>query len=255
VAGAIIWSGRRLRERVDRSLRRWLRRHPNVRSGVYLAIELGKAATDTLGHNRSAALTAYERPDPWNYGTSWGKAHLDLNESLIELAASEGRIPRALDIGCGEGWFTERLLSRCRKIVAVDISPVALERARRRCGDAPHVHFERWDLFNGRDLGEFDLVLALGVLELFRRPRAVRRARRRIIESLAPGGQLLVTTTKQNPVVEHAGWSTVLVRGSLEVDRFLRRSGQLEVRAQAESDTHRMTLYRRAASIELGTNG
>jgi SAM-dependent methyltransferase len=145
-----------------------------------------------------------------------------------------------------------RLLSRCREIVAVDISPVALERARRRCGDAPQVHFERWDLFNGRPLGKFDLVLALGVLELFRRPVALRRARRRILESLAPGGQLLVTTTKQNPVVEHAGWSAVLIRGSLQIDRFLRRSGQLQVRAQVESDTHRMTLYRVDSSMPNG---
>jgi 2-polyprenyl-3-methyl-5-hydroxy-6-metoxy-1,4-benzoquinol methylase len=211
---------------------------------VYFAIELREVAADTLGRNRSASLAAYEQPDPWNYGTAWGEAHLELTENLIELAATGGPVTRALDIGCGEGWFTERLLPRCEEVVAVDISPVALERARRRCGDAPNVHFERWNLFNGRSLGEFDLVLALGVLELFRRPWVVRRVRQRVLDTLAPGGQLLVTTTKQNPVVENAAWAAVLVRGSRQVDRFLRASERLEVLAQVESDTHTITLYR-----------
>jgi O-antigen/teichoic acid export membrane protein/SAM-dependent methyltransferase len=254
VAEAIVLSARRLRARVGRGLRSRLRRHPRLRSAVYLAIELRATAADTLGRNRSASLAAYQKPDPWGYGRAWGTGHLELTERLINVATSEGPVHRALDIGCGEGWFTERLLSRCEEVVAVDISPVALERARRRCGGAPHVHFERWDLFEGRSLGEFDLVLALGVLELFRRPRILRRARRRILDTIVPGGHLLVRTTKQNPVVEDAGWSAVLVRGSRPIDRFLRASGRLELRAQEESDTHTITLYRHTSPVRRDGN-
>jgi O-antigen/teichoic acid export membrane protein/SAM-dependent methyltransferase len=246
VAETVVRPIRRLRARVAARLRSRLRRHPRLRSAAYLAIALRETAADTLGRNRSASLAAYEQPDPWGYGTEWGARHVKLTDSLIELAVREGPVRRALDIGCGEGWFTERLLSRSEEVVAVDISPVALERARRRCGGAPHVHFERWDLFEGESLGKFDLVLALGVLELFRRPRLVRRARRRILETLAPGSRLIVTTTKQSPVVENACWSAALVRGSVQVDRFLRASGRLELRAQAESETHTTTLYRLA---------
>jgi hypothetical protein len=92
------------------------------------------------------------------------------------------------------------------------------------------------------------------VLELFRRPRVLRRARRRILDAVAPGGHLLVTTTKQSPVVEHAGWAALLVRGSWQIDRFLRATGQLEVRAQVESDTHTITLYRLANPLRRHGN-
>ena len=58
---------------------------------------------------------------------------------------------------------------------------------------------------------------------------------------------MLVTTTKQNPIVEGARWSAALIRGSRQIDRFLRASGRLELRAQAASDTHTLALYRLAA--------
>jgi O-antigen/teichoic acid export membrane protein len=249
VAAALAHWMRRLRIRMASRLRSRLRRHPRLRSAVYLALALHAAAADTARRNRLGSLAAYDRQaDPWRYGTAWGRRHLELTERLLALAARDGPVKRALDIGCGEGWITERLLPHCEEILAVDISPVALERAWRRCGRAPHVRFERWDLFNGRSLGQFELVLALGVLELFRRPWVLRRARRRILEALAPGGHLLVTTTKQSPIVEGARWSAVLVRGSCQVDRFLRASGRLKVRAQVETDTHTMTLYRLVGS-------
>jgi O-antigen/teichoic acid export membrane protein/SAM-dependent methyltransferase len=238
-----------LEQEIVGSLTGSLRRHERLRSAAYLAIELRDAAADTPRRRRSASLAAYEqRSDPWGYGSEWGPRHLELTERLLTLAASEGRDRRALDLGCGEGWATELLIPRYREVLAVDISEVALERARLRCGDASHVRFERWDIFEGDSLGEFDLVLAMGVLEVFRRPRALQRARLRVMEALAPGGFLLVTTTKQNPLVENARWSAALVRGSRGIDRFLRASGRLERRAQEESDTHALTLYRLADS-------
>lgn len=245
VLKALVRSIKRLRLRTRTVTRRRLRRHRRLRSAAYLVTELGAAATDTRRRNRSASLAAYEqRPDPWGYQTDWGRRHRKLTERLLTVAEREGRVGCALDIGCGEGWITELLIPRYEQILAVDISPVALERAERRSGGAPNVRFERWDVVTGPRLGQFDLVLVMGVLEVFRRPRALRRVRRRILEASAPGGYLLVSTTKQNPVVEGAPWSAVLVRGSRQVDRFLRASGRLEVRAHEESDTHVLTLYR-----------
>src|SRR5579862_4119523 len=39
----------------------------------------------------------------------------------------------ALEIGCSEGVFTEQLASKCASLSAYEISPVAAERARKRC--------------------------------------------------------------------------------------------------------------------------
>ena len=249
VAAALTGWLQRLPARGAAGLRAQARRSHPLRSAAYLATELRAAAADTPRRSKSASLAAYEeRLDPWGYGSEWGPRHLELTERLLTVAASEGRDRSALDIGCGEGWVTELLIPRYEEILAVDISSVALERARLRCGAAPHARFERWDVLEGTSLGEFDLVLAMGVLEVFRRPRALRRARLRILGALAPGGHLLVTTTKQNPLVENARWSASLVRGSRQIDRFLRASGRLERRAIEESDTHALTLYRLADS-------
>src|SRR5205085_4120820 len=125
-----------------------------------------------------------------------------LAESLVEQATAAQPAHRAIDVGCGEGWMTERLARSFAEVLAVDLSPVALARARERCSDFNGVRFANWDLLRDRLLGEFDLVVAMGVLEVFRRPTAVRLARRRVIDLVKPGGHLIVSTTKQSPVVE-----------------------------------------------------
>jgi SAM-dependent methyltransferase len=226
-----------------------LRRVPWLRSAVYLLIHVGTAARDSRARGRCESLAAYaERPDPWGYESAWGAEHLALAERLLRTARGGGRIARAVDVGCGEGWMTQRLLSCCDDVLAVDLSPLALERARQRCAGAGRVRFERWDALRDPPLGDFDVVLAMGVLELFRRPWTLRRVRRCLIEMVAPGGHLLVATTKQSPVVEGARWSRLLVRGSRSIDRSLLAGGELERRGRQESDTHLLTLYRRPPS-------
>src|SRR5918999_2988986 len=66
---------------------------------------------------------------------------------------------RVLDVGCGAGRAALRLQERGHELVAVDISPLAVEVARRRgVLDAREVPFERVDA----SLGIFDTVLMLG---------------------------------------------------------------------------------------------
>ena len=221
-------------------------RFPRLRSTGYFLLDLSAAMLDTPRRNRKGAVAAYEvAPDPWGYGTAWGPRHLGLTERLLDTATGSERFGTAIDVGCGEGWVTERLAPRCAEVLAVDISDTALGRARERCAHAANVRFQRWDLLRDPPLGEFDLVLAMGVFEVFRRPSAMRRVRRRILDMTAPGGHLLVTTTKQSPVTEESRWSSGLLRGGPAIDRFLRESGQLRRRAVEESPTHVLTLYER----------
>src|ERR671914_1855659 len=49
---------------------------------------------------------------------------------LREFVRSLGRVERALDLGCGDGRLTAEL--DAAQLTAADVSPVALERARRR---------------------------------------------------------------------------------------------------------------------------
>ncbi|QBI54341.1 SAM-dependent methyltransferase [Streptomonospora litoralis] len=104
----------------------------------------------------------------------------------------------ALDLGCGEGGDAVWLARRGWRVTAVDISEVALQRARdgaARSGVADRVDTRRHDLAESFPQGSFDLVSAcfLHSREDMPRERILRTAASRV----APGGLLLV--------VGHAG--------------------------------------------------
>lgn len=77
--------------------------------------------------------------DPYRYAESpYERARLDAMQAALAPCV------RALEVGCAEGLFTERLAKLAHEVVALDISPVALDRARRRVGAG--VRFEEADL-------------------------------------------------------------------------------------------------------------
>lgn len=67
---------------------------------------------------------------------------------------------RILDLGCGHGWFADRLRTRGAVVDAVDGSGELLQIARARY---PEVGFRQVDLRNGIE-GDYDVVVALMVL-------------------------------------------------------------------------------------------
>lgn len=103
--------------------------------------------------------------DPWASITprfSYQRLKYDMVASLIP----RGRYRRALDLGCGAGLFSERLVGRADEVVGIDISAVAVEIARTRAWQMPNIHFTQGDL---RDLpatldGSFDLITILDAL-------------------------------------------------------------------------------------------
>lgn len=70
--------------------------------------------------------------------------------------------PRILDLGCGKGAFTNLLAQRGSRVVGVDLSPTAIEKARSRF---PSVEFRATSVDEALEAKEtFDLVTALAVL-------------------------------------------------------------------------------------------
>jgi len=226
--------------------RRMLRRIHWLRSAWYF----GRALADTLWDRSSRSRQEFDgqylqQVDPWGYDTPWGETHLRVTSRFLDVASNGARFRRVLEVGCGEGRITEILADRCDSILAVDISAAALERARQRCSSWSNIQIASWDLRVDAPPGVFDLVLVMGVLECFHSPLVLRAARSRIVEMLAPGGHLLVTSTKQNDVTENAWWGRLLPRGSRHLNGFLARHSSLEVRASATTETHLFTLYRK----------
>lgn len=100
-------------------------------------------------------IDLYRRePDPWHFETS--------DYERAKYKATLGALPRerytnALEIACSVGVFTRLLSERTRSLLAIDVSPDALERARRRCAGRQNVRFERRTMPYDYPEGMFDL--------------------------------------------------------------------------------------------------
>ncbi len=109
------------------------------------------------------------------------------------LVAEVGGLPagRALDVGCGEGADAVWLARRRWQVTALDVSGVALDRARRHARDAgvPVTWLHAGLLEADLPRGGFDLVSAQYPV-LLRTPDAV--AEHTLLDLVAPGGTLLV---------------------------------------------------------------
>ena len=114
------------------------------------------------------------------------------NQRLVEYAAV---LPpgTALDVGCGEGADAVWLAERGWRVTGVDLSPVAIERARAHAGQAGVADRTTWqqhDLLGDAELpGGADLVSAMYIHV----PEdSFDRVYTRIADAVRPGGTLLV---------------------------------------------------------------
>ncbi|MDO4082301.1 class I SAM-dependent DNA methyltransferase [Clavibacter michiganensis] len=111
-------------------------------------------ATPTAAERFDAAYARAE--DPWRVQTRW----YERRKRLATLAAlPDERYGRALEIGCSIGVTTAGLAERVDELLAVDVAPTAVERARVRLADAPHVRLEVRDVGADWPAGAFDLVV------------------------------------------------------------------------------------------------
>lgn len=221
---------------------------PELDAQVLLAHLLGKPRSWVLAHTEApltrerctaleglAARLEAGEPLPYVLGR-WEFFGLDFeltpdvliprpeSELLVERALAWlavkpdlGRPPRAVDIGTGSGCLAVTLAMRAPgvRVAATDLSPAALEVARRnavRHAVAERIEFSCCDLFPGPS-GDFDLVLAnlpyiptrlLQKLPVFMREptlaldgggdglRIIRRLLTEAPDRMAPGGLLLL---------------------------------------------------------------
>ena len=96
----------------------------------------------------------YGKTDPWEYRTTPD----DAKRRMMILAAIPDGVDSIIDLGCGEGFITEKLVAE--RVVGVDVSRKPLK----RCTFKGETY--RIDMFSDdiTILGQFDLVLVTGVL-------------------------------------------------------------------------------------------
>ena len=173
--------------------------------------------------------------DPWRFETSDYEAR--------KYAATLAALPRpryrsALEIGCAIGVLTALLAPRCDALLALDVAERALARARERCQPWPQVSFRQMELPTEYPAGSFDLVL-LSEVGYYWSERDLTLARQQIIDSLQPGGHLLlVHWTEPSPDYPLTGdvVHQEFIDGSSDLLRHL--GGQ-------RAETYRLDLFER----------
>lgn len=156
-----------------------------------------------------------------------------------------------LDLGCSDGLLTEHLARRHRRVVAVDVSKVRLERTRERCHGVSQDRVElRRSLFEEFEpqLGErFDGVVLSCVLEHVAKPAALLA---RAGSWLRPGGKVVVIVPNAGSLHRRAG----VILGHLEKLTDLGAADEaLDHERVYTLDTLRRELRR--AGLTVGTVG
>jgi O-antigen/teichoic acid export membrane protein/SAM-dependent methyltransferase len=207
---------------VYRRLRRLLARVGFLRSGYYLFLAIQEAVMDSPARGRTELNAEFERrEDPWDYAkVSHQRDRIRTEVEILDAVRGSGRFGNALEVGCAEGIFTEMLAPRCESLLAVDISQVALARARQRLCADERVRFAEWDLRVDPLPDTYDLIVMIHALEYIRNPICVRRARTKLVNGLHPGGYLLLGTMKVAEMYENAWWGRYFLRSGKRINTF-----------------------------------
>lgn len=188
---------------------------------------------DTLGRDHFEALYA-ARPDPWRLATS--------DYERAKYAATLAALPRAryargFELGCAMGILTAQLGRRCDDLLAVEPVASALEEARTRNADQPHIRFAA--LFAPGEWcdGTFDLVVLSEVIDYLGAVDVAALAAR-VAASTEPGGDVIL--------VHWVGKKRGAPSGEEASDRFIAEAAPaLAVLRRERNADYRLDLLRR----------
>src|SRR5690242_5116845 len=127
-------------------------------------------------------------PDPWRFSSS------EYEQSKYQRTiASLGdcRFRSGFEAGCSVGVLTRMLAVHCDTLLAVDIVETPLRGARSVCADQSWVRFAQMQIPGQWPTATFDLIVLSEVL-YFLSPADVARAADRVIDTLEPGGVVLL---------------------------------------------------------------
>lgn len=126
--------------------------------------------------------------DPWGFDTSPYEA---AKYDATLAALPRPRYRRAVEVGCANGALTVRLAEVCDALVAVDVAPAALARARARCRALGHVEVARMAVPEAWPGGRFDLAVVSEVGYYLGRPDLARLGER-CAAGVEAGGHLVL---------------------------------------------------------------
>lgn len=139
----------------------------------------------------------WSRGDPWNLGTSV----FEQEKYASQLRLIDGRrYGRALEIGCGNGYFSRQVGALADRVVALDIAPSAIDRARAAGDGGGRIDFRVANVmeYDATREGPWDLVVfseTIPFLGWLYPMFDVAWLATRLLQAAAPGGRLLMCNT------------------------------------------------------------
>ena len=130
---------------------------------------------------------AYQSPDPWNRENRIGDI-----DSAVELV-SDQRYGICLDVGTGIGHYAERMAKICDKVIAIDISPEAIKKAKK----ISNVEYQVANIRTYIAPAQFDLIVLGDVLYYLgdvRFPKEFDKLIAHIYGLLKPMGRILISS-------------------------------------------------------------
>lgn len=176
----------------------------------------------------------YKRdPDPWDFERS----EYERGKYAATLAAlPRERYENALEIACSIGVFTSLLGERCERLLAVDVSEDALQRARRRCALQPQIRFERREMPRGFPAGAYDLITICEMGFYLCREDLIQ-LRDRVVEHCVTGAHVVLVHWTP-PVNGHAS-------SAHDVHGLFLQTPQLRPLQGSEAETYRLDVLER----------
>jgi SAM-dependent methyltransferase len=174
-----------------------------------------------------AAVCAYGMPEFYNRAID--------SEQRRALAPWLNVAPgkRVLDVGCGVGRWSRLLAERGALVMGVDLSPTMIAEARRRAVDdgvQKRCRFQVREL-SSLELGEqFDVILAVTVLQHIIDPAALRAALFAMRAHLAPGGRMILLEAAPARVAQGCDSTVFRARPRVQYMDLIRDCG-LTIRA------------------------
>ena len=191
-----------------------------------------EAATAPVGFNTIGWNSSYTRqPIPIEEMREWVEITV---ADILQLA------PKAVyEIGCGTGMLLMQIAPLCDRYVAVDFSPVLLDRLRKQLRTVPstakrvEVTERRADNFDGLDENSFDTVLLNSVAQYFPNVAYLTKVLGNAINVVRPGGYVFAGDIRSLPLLPAFSSSVELFQAADET-----RVGELRdlIRRRAERE-------------------
>ena len=145
------------------------------------------------------------RRGEYDHGAEWNRrwrAEVEELRSALDAVRPSGRV---LELACGTGLWTERLVPRAAELTCVDASPEVIALNRERVG-AEHVEYIRADLFTWQPPRRYDFVF-FGFWLSHVPAGAFIPFWSMVARALAPGGRAFFVDSRNHPAAREGGYA------------------------------------------------